>query len=180
MEYHSFIIVDQRDPHVINEEDLSDESIQAWGGIKELSRELSVYWLPLAPWGEPSYGIWFERWQDNGWDEKSGHFLSLLSQSYTAAFERVEPRTFFNRAKQKIVNRKRLWGLALCVLIAVLFWRVPLRVVAPCEIVPEDPYLVTAPLNGVISEVVVDSGADVARATCWFPMTTGSYWRNWK
>jgi len=40
---------------------------------------------------------------------------------------------------------------------------VPLRVVAPCEIAPEDPHLVTAPLNGVISEVVVNSGDKVVK-----------------
>ncbi len=94
---------------------------------------------------------------------KERAFLSLLSQSYTAAFERVEPRTFFQSGQTKDSQPQASLGSRSVRSDCRTFWRVPLRVVAPCEIVPEDPYLVTAPLNGVISEVVVDSGADVAK-----------------
>jgi len=48
-------------------------------------------------------------------------------------------------------------------LAAALAWvRVPLRVVAPCEVVPRHPVVVTAPVDGVLAEVLARPGDVVA------------------
>jgi multidrug resistance efflux pump len=41
--------------------------------------------------------------------------------------------------------------------------RVPLRIAAPCEVVPQDPTVVTAPLEGIIQEIVVKPGEQVKK-----------------
>lgn len=44
------------------------------------------------------------------------------------------------------------------VIILLSFIKVPLRAVAPCEIAPKEPVVVTAPLNGILKDVEVSSG----------------------
>jgi multidrug resistance efflux pump len=60
-------------------------------------------------------------------------------------------------------------GLATVAVACLLFlYSVPLRVVAPCEIVPEEPQVVAAPLEGVINQVWVQPGDKVKKGDLLF------------
>ncbi len=135
---------------------------EAWKYLADRTGELHVYWLPLLPWGQLRYGIWLERWNARQWEQEDLNLINLAGLSAKAAFERLEPNTWFRRLRERLVTRSRLAIFLLIISIAVLCWRIPLRVVAPCEIIASEPFVVTAPLAGVIEEVVVKSGDVVA------------------
>ncbi|MDC7218088.1 MAG: HlyD family efflux transporter periplasmic adaptor subunit [Spirochaetales bacterium] len=139
----------------------SDQEADNWKFISDHTNGLSVYWLPIKPWGKTKYVLWFERWEQEEWTERDLQLLSLVGVSANSAFERLEPETFCRRMKDRIYSWHRFLVATVLLLAVLLSWRVPLRVVAPCEIIPEDPFIVTAPLSGVISEVAVESGDKV-------------------
>ncbi|MCH7840848.1 MAG: HlyD family efflux transporter periplasmic adaptor subunit, partial [Planctomycetes bacterium] len=59
-------------------------------------------------------------------------------------------------------NKWRKIAVAAILFVAALgLIRVPLRIVAPCEVAPRDPVVVAAPLNGVIDEIPVWPGRSV-------------------
>jgi multidrug efflux pump subunit AcrA (membrane-fusion protein) len=60
----------------------------------------------------------------------------------------------------------RLW--LTIALVATLFIRVPLSVLAPAELVPSDPAIIRAPLDGVIDRVLVTPNQRVARHDALF------------
>ncbi len=134
----------------------------AWRYISSRTNGLTVYWLPLLPWGRLRYGLWFERWGDTEWTEEDLNLLNLVGLSAKAAFERLEPDSLLRRFREGLLTRYRLFCIVTLLTAIVLCWRIPLRVVAPCEIIARTPFMVTAPLSGVISQVLVKSGEVVA------------------
>ncbi len=137
-------------------------SQEGWNFIAKHTGGLAVYWLPLLPWGRPRYGIWFERWGNGTWQQEDLNILNLVGLSAKAAFERLEPDSRWRRLREQLLTKYRLSLLFIILLTVVLCWRIPLRVVAPCEIMAKTPFVVTAPLAGVISQVVVKSGEAVS------------------
>ncbi len=137
-----------------------EKDADAFSFLEQYSGSVTAYWLPLKPWGKLRYGLWFERW-GQPWEEKDVKRLDLAGMSIQSALERLEPDTLGNRLKEKMVKKSWFPAIAGIMLLILLFCHVPLRVVAPCEIIPKNPFIVTAPLSGVVSEVVVQSGAYV-------------------
>ncbi|MBI9112371.1 efflux RND transporter periplasmic adaptor subunit [Maridesulfovibrio ferrireducens] len=148
-------------PQLLLKNSISPKYIHEWEFLENHTNGLAVYWLPINPWGKTKYAVWFERWDNEKWDERDLQLLNLAGMTYKAAFERLEPPTFFRKLKEKIISSRLLLIVFAVLLTLLLFWRVPLRVVAPCEIIPEDPFIVTAPLSGVVMEVQVESGDNV-------------------
>lgn len=152
---------DKENPQLLNEGAFPDQEVDKWNFISDHTNDLSVYWVPIKPWGKTKYALWFERWEQEEWTERDLQLLSLVGVSAKSAFERLEPETLCRRMKDRIFSWHRFLVVIVFLLAVLLSWRVPLRVVAPCEIIPEDPFIVTAPLSGVISEVAVESGDKV-------------------
>lgn len=140
----------------------------AFSFLEKYSGRMTVYWLPLTPWGRLRYGLWFERWGQQTWQAEEINLLNLAGIAVRAALERLEPDTLLHRVREKILQKYRLAILCAILLAVILCWRIPLRVVAPCEIVPKDPFVVTAPLSGVVAEVVVNSGEQVKKEATLF------------
>jgi multidrug efflux pump subunit AcrA (membrane-fusion protein) len=69
---------------------------------------------------------------------------------------RVSHRLSLRKALTK--NPRRTYAIALVVVALLLLIRLPLRIVAPCEIVSSHPYPIRAPLEGVVKEIVVKPG----------------------
>ena len=67
---------------------------------------------------------------------------------------------------------------AVTVVCLLYFQTVSLRVVAPCEIVPEEPKMIAAPLEGVIRQVWVQPGDDVKKDDLLFSVEI-SNWANY-
>lgn len=120
-------------------------------------------WLPIHSRGKTSLGLWLERMSPTPWQEKEIQLLSFLIKAYSQAWERLTPR-FSLHVPSKI------WVFLLSAfLIGFLFFLpVPLRVVAPCEIVSQDPIYITAPLDGIIKQMIVKPGEVVKKESLLF------------
>lgn len=123
----------------------------------------SILWLPIFVKGELKAGLWLERWTGKQWMDDEIELLKFLMKSYGAAWDKFS----YNFDVKKILTKPAVLG-ALAVLFFSLFIRVPLRVVAPCEVVPNDPYIITAPLLGVIKEIAVNGGQQVKKGDLLF------------
>jgi len=117
-------------------------------------------WLPLSGDANRTVGLWFERWSSDDWKEEERALLDALMDSYGAAWKRWQGSWF--RSLLSLARPSRRRAAIAAVLLALLLWPAPLRIVAPCEVVPADPWVVAAPQAGIIEEVPVAHGQTVA------------------
>ncbi len=137
---------------LINIEQFTHEQKQ-WEEYAQTSFKPSVLWVPIFSNNRLSLGLWLERWEGKAWTDKDGEIINFLAQTYGIAWENFSPRFFFSNHRTKFI-----WGMGLAALLLLFMIQVPLRIAAPCEVVPKDPYLVTAPLEDIIGEVLVNPG----------------------
>lgn len=131
----------------------------------------ALFWLPFTADGEAHVGLLIEYWQSDKQQLPTEEMLKLVSttllSAYANLFAKIESGySFLNRWG---VERKKLFSyLLLGILVLLVAIRVPLRIVAPAEVVPNDPLLITAPLEGIIENVLVKPGAMVQKNTLLF------------
>lgn len=137
----------------------------AWEPLARRTNGLSAVWLPIKVSGRTVAGMWLERWSGARFSTGDVTRLGALALAYGVAWRSVAPR--HGVVRRWIRSRRALSGAGLCAgLAAVLaFVQAPLRIVAPCEVVPRDPWVVAAPLAGVIDEVHVLPGRSVTTGT---------------
>ncbi len=120
----------------------------------------SVLWVPIKVRGIPVAGLWLQRHGQAEWLETEKALMTSLASAYGAAWR------MFRRSTPRLagVNRKTA-AIGCCLIAALLLFgiRLPLRIVAPCEVVPVDPVAVTAPLDGVIHRLDIKPGQTVTR-----------------
>jgi len=124
----------------------------------------SVVWVPIIFEGEFLLGLWLERWNKPVWEEEELQVLHYLAPGYAAAWKHFSKRFRFIPK----ISKAALIFTGLILFFALFLVPVPLRMVAPCEIVPKNPYLVTAPLNGIIEEMLVNPGQVVEKGNLLF------------
>lgn len=143
-------------------QNLSEESFHTkqsvWQELAVNQKALSVQWLPIYAKDKLRYGLWLERWSGKQWDPEELEVLEFLMKVYGAAFEK-----FISRANFKLFSKRKVMPILILLLFSLFLIKVPLRVVAPAEVVPKDPILVTAPLNGIIAEMKVNPGEEVKK-----------------
>jgi len=128
-----------------------------------------VLWVPLRTPDEQLGGLWLERPSDTPWTDQDLGLLQLVAEAYAAAWARHRAgalRRWLGR-----IGRRWGWiGGSLTAAAIVLLFFVPLRlkVVGDCEVVPKNPYLITAPLDGVIESVTVKPGQQVRQGELLF------------
>ena len=131
----------------------------AFSEVAGRAQGTAVVWVPFGS-GHARAGLWLERWEGEGWQDAEIKALQSLAAGYGAAWQ-----SFFRGSALIACLRERTVRLAaLCLLLTVMalvLVRLPLRVVAPCEVVARNPEVVNAPLAGVISAVVVKPGMEV-------------------
>jgi hypothetical protein len=134
---------------------------RAWDRLAQRTRELSVLWLPIRADGRTVAGLWLERWSGERFAERDRTRCEPLALSYGVAWRGVSRR---RGVVSRLISRRRcIAALAAVAVVAILgLVRVPLRIVSPCEVVPKDPLVVAAPLSGVIDEIPVLPGREVA------------------
>jgi hypothetical protein len=121
-------------------------------------------WLPLASRdGRAHGGVVFAR--DDAWSATDCALLEELGLVWGHALDAFAPRaSWLERARALLkpgrTQRRVLIGLALACI-------VPLRltVLAPAEVTPKDPFVVRAPLDGVIDRLYVQPNQPVQRGT---------------
>ncbi len=134
-----------------------------WDALAGRTEGLSVIWLPIAVEGQTVAGLWLERWGESLFTEDEMAKLEPLALAYGVAWRGVvRPRS---RLLGALSSRKRVAAMTalLLLIVALCLVRLPLRIVAHCEVVPRDPVAVAAPLDGVIDEVSVLPGRTVRR-----------------
>ncbi len=123
----------------------------------------TALWLPIASKEDLVLGLWLERWDPNPWTADELKIMVFLKQGYAVAWERFAGW----RWRSLVRNKKVLSAVGITVLLLFLI-PVPLRVVAPCEVIANDPYLIAAPLEGIIEKMSVDPGDTVQEGTRLF------------
>ena len=113
-----------------------------------------VSWCPLrAPNGELLGGLWLAR--ETPWEDHELTLLSRLAETYAHAWQAIpKPRrtAFF----------KQNWFRYLAIgLVVSLLIPVRMSVLAPVEVIPLQPEIISAPLDGVIANITVQPNAAV-------------------
>lgn len=133
-----------------------------WGGPFGL-------WCPMiAPDNELVGFLWLVR--DSGWQDSEKALVMKLCESYAHAWQPLIWRSAWRRAKVKSAGTKLLTLLIICAIAAAMVLPVPLSVLAPAQIVPDNPVYVTAPLKGVIKEIKVRPNQHVGSGQLLFTL----------
>jgi hypothetical protein len=138
-----------------------DADHETWAALAQTTSGLSVAWQPIIVAGETVAALWLERWGNRRFATTELPRIEALGAAYALAWRAVagRPRRLLRglRSKKGVVAGLLTAG----VLAALWLVPVPLRIVAPCEIVPADPVLISAPIGGVIDEIPVLPGREV-------------------
>ncbi|MCB1112471.1 MAG: HlyD family efflux transporter periplasmic adaptor subunit [Chlamydiales bacterium] len=156
-------IADPKKPQVVTQDSMI-EGRNDFRQLQQKTKGATLLWLPIIADGDLLLGLWLEIWDTTAEEETVEETLkfvtNFLTPAYGAAWLRLNPRFSLKRLK---LGRQQIYIGLTGLLIFLFFVQVPVRVVAPCEIVANDPYLITAPLNGVIDHVAVDPGQYVQK-----------------
>lgn len=126
------------------------ESAEAWA---DFSLPYVAWAAMKTPAGKVMGGIWLARelpWQDNELT-----LLERLAETYAHALQAL-PKTITRHVWRKPIVRYGLIGLLLVALIPVR-----LSTLAPAEIVPDEPIMVSAGIDGVIADIVIEPNSYV-------------------
>jgi hypothetical protein len=108
-------------------------------------------WCPLKhPGGQIIGGLWLT--QDHPWADHETTVLQRLSEAYAYAWRAVGSSN--SRRWRWGLSRTTMWILAVAMLGALAI-PVPMSTLAPAKIVAKDPLIVSAPIDGVIAEILV-------------------------
>lgn len=155
-------------PQQLNQESFSDPD-HLWDDLMK-GKECYTYWLPIEIDGKLRLGMWIEsdikpgQEQRNPKDELAILYTNL-APSFAAAWAKFDKNRFVKGLGR---NRKFRFYALLTALIVLFGVRVPLRVAAPFEVVADQPFVVTAPLDGIIDHVVVKPGQHVQKGELLF------------
>ncbi|WP_247595522.1 efflux RND transporter periplasmic adaptor subunit [Brenneria roseae] len=115
-------------------------------------------WVPLKDRHERLIGgLWYAR--ERPWQEAEQRLIEQLADAYGHAWLALEPRKAWRPGVPKI---KVLAGAA--IVVGVLLIPIRQSVLAPAAVVPLGARVVTAPLDGVIAEVMVQPNQIVRKA----------------
>ena len=121
-------------------------------------------WCPLKhPDEQILGGLWLTR--DQPWQGHEVTVLQRLVEAYAYAWRAVGPS---NTARWRWgLSRTMTWLLA-ATMVGALAIPVPMSTLAPAKIVAKDPIIVSAPIDGVIAEVIVAPNSAVAKGDVLF------------
>jgi hypothetical protein len=121
-------------------------------------------WCPLKhPDGQLLGGIWLTRNQP--WADHEVTVLQRISDAYAYAWRAVGPSSGLQWRWG--MSRTATWLLVTAVLGALAI-PVPMSTLAPAKIVAKDPVIVSAPIDGVISEILVPPNTVVSEGDVVF------------
>jgi hypothetical protein len=121
-------------------------------------------WCPLKhPGGQVFGGLWLTR--DQSWADHELTVLHRLREAYAYAWRAVGPS--HARRWRWGLSRTATWILA-AVASGILVLPVPMSALAPAKIVAKDPLIVSAPIDGVIAEILVPPNSAVSEGQVLF------------
>lgn len=149
-------------PQTLNKDSFTKEE-KIWLELQTSPSAPNVQWFPIFSKKKLVMGLWLERWNNAPWQEEEINILNFLMQGYGVAWEKFVPKYSL-----KTIGKRQTIFLFITLFCALFLIHIPLRIVAPCEIVPKNPVLITAPLEGIISEMLVKPGEYVEKGSLLF------------
>lgn len=152
-------------PHAFAAHDLPDPLAAEW----DAWWPAHALWVPLVDRTGRSFGgVVFAREQP--WTPVDEALLAELARVWSHALAAFSPRaSWAERAKLALragKQRRRVLVAATCALVLP----VPLTVLAPAEVTPKDPFVVRAPLDGVIDRLLAQPNQRVEAGTPLFAL----------
>ena len=150
----------QRDePHLANLE----HDAKTWGLRTQTFAFAQAFWLPIKSRDGRVLAALLALKAEN-WRPQHTAMLLPLADVYGHAWNALAPAQVASIERLKgVVTRSRLVVIAAVAALAAAFVPVPLSALAPAEISAAEPMLVTAPIDGVISDILVAPGAWVEK-----------------
>lgn len=148
------------EPHPFTAADLPPEVADDWSAWLPAH----AVWLPLSGRGARLLGgVVLAR--DDAWTRTELALLTELGQVWAHAFAALGPRlSWLARLRALLRPGRRQLGILAALLVACL---IPMRlsVLAPAEVTAKDPFIVRAPLDGVIDQLYVQPNQPVTPGT---------------
>jgi biotin carboxyl carrier protein len=121
-------------------------------------------WLPLKTKAGVVAGLLMLR--DKPWDGAYPTLLAPLADAYGHAWSALNPvkHNLTQRISNYLSSRYAKAAVAVAI-VAAAFMPIPMTVLAPAEIVPSSPEIVSAPMDGVVHEILVPPGTRVEAGT---------------
>jgi len=127
------------------------------------------YWLPLYGTGSNEAknqlgGYLVTR--ANPWHDADLVILNRITETYGHAWHTIE----LNEKSQpeKIQRKKKILAAGIALFALAMLIPVPYTVLAPAQIVAEDPFIISAPIDGVIKEVHINPNEAVEEGQILF------------
>ena len=153
--------------HTVGRNDISKPAQKDWNewiGSDAL-------WCPLlTAQGELYGGLWLTR-SDAAWHSSEQALLARIADAYTHAWQALDRQSSRSPWLPRInlkTGRNRI--ALISALLATLMLPVRQSALAPAEIVPLDPVIVTSPLDGVISDIHVQPNSPVHKGDLLFSL----------
>ncbi len=151
---------------------ISDDSFvnlpNFWKEYKEKSEGTSLLWIPLIlnntdtnQAHQNNAILIFERWNNRPWKDSDINIIAPIQRNFSNIW-----RLHRKGIKNNIHKKGRHLLILLLLIISIIFlhsYKISERIVAPCEVAPEDPYSVTTAIDGVIEEVLVHPGQRIEK-----------------
>lgn len=145
-------------PQIIDQQNLPEslkKGVQEWGMGSLLHCPLT------APNGHKLGGILFKR--DTKWQEAEVSLITRLVEAYAHALSALEGKRSSTFSFLKHFPKRFLQIIMLLAVILLMDQPVRLSVLAPVEIIPFEPLLVTSPLPSVIDQIYVSPNQSVEK-----------------
>jgi len=153
--------------HTVSSTDISASAQKDWNewiGSDAL-------WCPLLTVEGKLYGgLWLTR-SDADWHPSEQALLARIADAYAHAWQALDRQSSRSPWLPRInlkTGRNRI--VLITALLAALMLPVRQSALAPAEIVPLDPVIVTAPLDGVISDIHVQPNSPVRKGELLFSL----------
>lgn len=118
-------------------------------------------WVPLASSQQGEQGA-LVLFTEEALTPHDRVLLEHLAEAFAHALQVFFPRSAFRKGLSLLTSRPAATAVGLLILGLLYGVQVPLNALAPAEIVPQQPYRVTSPLEGVVQEIRVRSNQEVA------------------
>ncbi len=99
--------------------------------------------------------------RDEEWSEQEIEYIRHLSNSIGHAMGSLKENNFFETAA-KIIKKTWFQFIVFAGITASMFYPVSLSTIGQAEIVPKDPNVINAPIDGVIKDVFVENNDEVS------------------
>lgn len=121
----------------------------------------NLLWVPLAHGDAPAIGGMVLAREDV-WQDGDKVVAKRLAGTFAHAWNALRNNSI-RKSLSFLKFRRWALGASLAVIALLFFVSVPMSAIAPVEVVPTSPFVVTAPIDGVIKEVVVDANQSVKK-----------------